>query len=121
MAKIVNITIDQGTDFRQQLFFKAPNGTPLDITGYEFKSEVRKKFKQAEPDFVFEFEILDQTNEQTRGYVWWKLARSVTDALTLQEKDNFYLYDIEQKNPAGLISRIVQGKITIDPQVTKAT
>lgn len=108
-----DICIDQGTDFLRVLTIKDSNGDPIDLTGFSFASQARKRFSDSSPILTFSFSITDAAG----GVVEWTLAKEITEALDLSSPLELF-YDVEM-NSGSRVTRILQGKITVEPEVTK--
>lgn len=109
MATKANLVIDQGTTFSADLNLTDENGDPLNLNGYTANSQMRKWYTSVNPSATFEASI--DTNTAV-----------VTLSLTANQTSNLiagrYVYDVEISN-GGTISRIVEGIVTVTPQVTR--
>lgn len=108
MATKANIKIDQGTDFI----------TGIDITGEEFAVNLEgytgashiRKYYTSESFVPFDVTINTLTNVIYLGL----------DADTSNEMEpGRYVYDVELTDASGVISRILEGLVTITPGVTR--
>jgi hypothetical protein len=112
-----NLEIKQGETFSGLLRIKENPTTTTDVTGYTFRGQARRKIADPEILFSFSFVIQDQlTNE---GEVLWLLADSITTGIALDGKVLECFYDIEMVDTASNVTRIVEGKIKITPEVTR--
>jgi hypothetical protein len=105
------ITIRRGTDFSVPLFFKQPDETVFDLTGYSIKSQVRKT-KLNTGDLIATFTV---AIDIPTGCV----TLSLTDAQTLLFTDGVAYYDVLITSPTGFDSLYVEGTATIVPTVTQ--
>lgn len=102
MANKVNIFVDQGSDYQTTV-----NVANTNLTGYSAKAQFRKSFSSLKSyDFV-------TTVSNT----------SVTLALSSDVSScaypGRYLYDCKITSPTGNTTRIVEGILTMNPQVTR--
>lgn len=110
MATKANIVIDQGATFEVELDLTDENGDVLPITGYTANAQMRKWYTSSN-SMVFTTS-LDPLN----GKVNLSLTANQTATLTAGR----YVYDVELTEPnAGTVSRIVEGIVTVTPNVTR--
>jgi hypothetical protein len=109
MATKANIIIDQGTTFSTDIYLTDDNGDPIDLTGYTGASKIRKHYTSSNSQ---SFSVSLNT---TYGYVTLSLSASNTSNLTAGR----YLYDVEVTSSSNVVSRIVEGIVTVTPQVTR--
>lgn len=118
-----NITIEQGATFTRTLTLKDGNGAGIDLTGYQFRGYVKESQSATSTLAIFQFTLANQTTSP--GVVTAVLPYSDTAALPVPEstkaalKNAVYLYDIEAQTPAGDVLRLLQGKATVVPEITK--
>lgn len=109
MAVKANIIIDQGTDFTTTLNVTDTDGNPVDLTGYTGAAQIRKHYSSATS---FDFEV---ATGNTSGEVVLSMNASVSNTIPYGR----FVYDCELTDSSGSISRIVEGMVTISPQVTR--
>lgn len=110
MTTLADFDIDKGSTFRRNLTIVDNNKTPLNLTQYTIKGQLRKNYTSLE--FVdFEIIILNATT----GKILLTLADDVTDLLIFPK----YVYDVEIISPVGITTRILEGSLTISPNVTR--
>ncbi len=109
MATKANLVIDQGTTFSTDLTLTDENGDALNLNGYSANSQVRKWYTSSNASAVFTTFINVDSS-------------IITLSLTANQTNNLvagrYVYDVELNNGATT-SRIVEGIITVTPQVTR--
>ena len=111
MAQFVELDIDQGTDFSFNLDLTNDDGSVIDVSSYVFSSSIKKSFYSATPTANLTVTIDDAANG--------KVVLSLNSAITANIKAGRYLFDIKQKNDLDVKSRIAEGIITVNPQITK--
>lgn len=108
MASKANLTIDQGTTFTTTITITDDDGNALDLTGYTGAAQLRKHYTSSN-SVNFTVSITPATGE-------------VTLSLTANATSNIvagrYVYDCELTN-SGTVSRVLEGIVTITPQVTR--
>lgn len=108
MASKANLVIDQGTSFTTTITVTDDDGNALDLTGYTGAAQIRKHYTSSN-SVSFTVSIAAATGE-------------VTLALTANATANLaagrYVYDCELTT-GQTVSRIIEGIVTITPQVTR--
>ena len=109
MATKANIIIDQGTTFSTIINLTDDNGDPIDLTGYTGDSEMRKHYTSS--------------NSTSFGVSLGGVDGTVVLTLSANQTSNLipgrYVYDVEVTSGANVVSRIVEGIVTVTPEVTR--
>lgn len=115
----VDITAKQGATWEIEMTLTDDADQPLDLTGWSFRGQIRKKYSSLTP--VASFDFTDST--PASGIVVAKVAASVTAAIPCKEKtsDNLYYYDMEryQGSPEVVRKDLPRGKLYVIPEATK--
>lgn len=109
MATKANLVIDQGTTYTTDLNLTDENGDPLNLTGYSANSQIRKHYTSSN-SVTFSTSI-----NATAGVI----TLSLTANQTANMVGGRYVYDVELTDASNSISRIVEGIVTVTPQVTR--
>ena len=109
MATKANIIIDQGTTFSTVINLTDDNGDPIDLTGYTGDSEMRKHYTSSN----------SQSFSISLGGTLGTVTLSLTSAQTANLTPGRYVYDVEVTSGSNVVSRIVEGIVTITPEVTR--
>lgn len=109
MATKANIIIDQGTTFSTVINLTDDNGDPIDLTGYSGDAEMRKHYTSSNS------QSFSVSLGGTGGTVTLSLSASQTANLTAGR----YVYDVEVTSGSNVVSRIVEGIVTVTPEVTR--
>jgi hypothetical protein len=123
-AGTYDILIEQGATFSIILSLKDENFVAIDLTGLTFRGYVKKAFTDVTTEAQFTFQILDQTEDETKGKVKVSLTPAQTAAMTTNATGTnrtitTMVYDIESQSIAGEVTRWLQGEAKISPEVTK--
>ena len=111
MAIYGNLFIDQGTTFSATIFVTDSNGDSLDLTGFTAKSQIRKTFSSN--NFT---EFQTSIPVPTNGEIILSLDAETSGTL----KSGRFVYDVKLINDnTNEISRVVEGQVEVNPQVTK--
>jgi len=109
MANSQDIFIDQGADFSAQVTVKR-DGLDFDLTGYTLEAQIRKTMNASSS--IVSFSVL--LNSDNSNVV--ELFLSSAQTTTLESKR--YVYDLEATKD-GNTYRLIQGHITVSPNVTR--
>ncbi len=116
MATYEDFTIDQGADLALQIELVNPDGSKKDLTGYSASAKMKKTYR-SEDSIDFTAVIPDPSPE---GIVTLSLTHLQTDALSTRGR---YVYDVEisfvDEDGHTIIERILEGKIKVNPSVTR--
>jgi|APCry1669189034_1035192.scaffolds.fasta_scaffold207903_1 hypothetical protein len=108
MATKINLTMDQASTFNMSFTVIDVFGNPTDFTTYTLTSQMRKTFSS-----------LNAYSFTVNGYSNGTIVMSMNAATTANISDGRYVYDIESTSNTGVKSRIVEGLLTVTPQVTR--
>ena len=106
-----NITVNTGENFYRDFYLDNIDGTPLDLTGYTGKSEVRKHPDSVGAATTFTLSFVDRTNGQFR----LSLDRYVTEKI----KPGRYVYDVKLTTSGGTVTKAVEGAALVRAGVTR--
>lgn len=114
MAQRVILSIDQGTDTQVSVSIKDSTGTAIDLTGASARMQLRTQINASE--FVDEL-----TTENSRIVIGdaGEMALIFPNETTTGINAGTYVYDLEMVDSDGLVSRVMEGTITIRPEVTR--
>jgi len=111
MSAKANLIIEQGTDYSTTLTVEDSTGSAQDLTGYTAAGQIRKHYTS---NTAINFTIAFGAT-RTDG----KLTISLGRVTTANMESGRYVYDVEITSAANTRSRLVEGIVTITPQVTK--
>ena len=111
MGAVANLYIDQGSTFSTTVYVKNDDETAFDLTAHTTAGQVRKSYSSSTAvDFTLEI-----ANPASLGQI--NLSLTPTQTSTLEE--GRYVYDIEVASSGDVITRVVEGLVTVSPQVTR--
>ena len=105
-----NITVDTGTNFYREFYLDSIDGTPLDLTGYTAKSEVRKHPQSVGAATTFSVSFVDRSN----GLIRLSLSKQETTKI----KPGRYVYDVMLTDSSYKKSIVVEGMFNARLDVT---
>ncbi len=109
MSTKANLVIDQGSTFSTTISLTNDDGDVIDLTGYDGQSQIRKHYTSI-TSVPFTVTIAPATGQVT-------LSLTATDTAALAS--GRYVYDVELIT-GSTISRVLEGIVTVSPEVTKA-
>lgn len=109
MAIKANLVIDQGADFVTTINVTDDEGDPVDLTGYSGASQFRKHYTSIT---AYSFIVAANTSN---GMVTLSMNAETSNTIPAGR----YVYDCELTDQNGKKSRLVEGIVTITPQVTR--
>ena len=108
MAQKVNIVLDQGTTFTTEYTFTDEDDNPIDFTTYQGGSQMRKSYSSS-TSYAFTVGL------GNNGVITLSMNAATTSTITAGR----YQYDVEVTSPSGVVSRLVEGIVTVTPEVTR--
>lgn len=110
MAKKANLVVDQGSTFTTTIDVTDEDGEIVDLTDYTGVAQLRKHYTSSNS---VSFSVSITAAEG-------KVTLSMNAAQTANIVAGRYVYDVELTNTtANTVSRIVEGIVTVTPQVTR--
>jgi len=109
MAIKANLIIDQGTDYSTTINLADNEDSPIDLEGYTGRAQIRKYYTSLTA-YDFQVDVTANTGQVTL---------SMVSNLTAQIPNGRYVYDINLIDENGIVSRIMEGLVTITPSATK--
>lgn len=113
-AAVVSLLIQQGADLAHTISLQNSDGTVFVLSGYSAKMQVRAFLGAAAT-------LLELSTANGRlvinglaGQITLSLDNTTTSALTFKSG----VYDLEITSGAGFVTRVMQGNITVSPEVT---
>ena len=109
-AGTYNFILEQGATFNRILTLKEDSGV-MDLTGYSVASLMRSTHDSSTVVGTFTCTI----SNASAGQITMNMTNSTTGAI----EEAIYVYDIEITSGAGVVTRLMQGTVTVNPEVTR--
>lgn len=109
MAIKANLVVDQGSTFVTTLNLTDADDNPLDLTSYTGAAQFRKHYTSSNST-SFSVQL---------GGTTGVLTLSLTANATANVTAGRYLYDVELTDSSSAITRVVEGIVTITPNITR--
>jgi len=111
MATVFNLAIDQGTDYSTTIQVNDDTGSARDLTGFFARGQMRRSYAS-----ISNVQFTATISAPVEGEV----VISLPNAKTANLRYGRYVYDIELvENASGNVERILEGIVTIYPEVTR--
>ena len=110
MASIANIFIDAGANYSNTITVASAGTAPLNLTGYTVKSQIRKSYTS-----TIAYNFTTSVFNAVEGKLRLELNAEQTGAIP----PGRYLYDVEITSPSGFRTRVVEGIVTVTPEITQ--
>lgn len=110
MATVSNLFVDAGTTYSNIITVAASNGQAINLTGYSVASQLRKSYSSSQ-SHNFTASVYDAA----AGKIRLQLTPVQSEAIT----PGRWLYDVEITSPSGSKTRVVEGIVTVTPQITQ--
>jgi len=111
MATTRNLTIDQGSTYSISIEISDALGNPIDLTDYTIRAQLRKSYGS---NTYTAFTTSVGVNP-ANGVITLSLSSTQTGSLRFGR----YVYDIEIENDEDVVTRVLEGIVTITPEVTR--
>jgi len=108
MATKVNLVVDQGSTFQTSVTFNDENGNTINFSTYSGAAQMRKHFTSSNS-------VSFSVNMTSNGVITLGLTANQTANLT----SGRYVYDLEVTDATNQISRLIEGIVTVTPNVTR--
>lgn len=114
-AAIVNLVIEQGTDFSHIVGLTNSDGSVFNLTGYDARMQIRSTVSAA--TILYELTVGNGRIELSAlaGQLRLNIPSAVTAAMTWRSG----VYDLEIISGAGVVTRVMQGNATLSLEVTR--
>lgn len=109
-----NLSVPQGTTYRHKIEYRYPDGSPVDLTGFTARMQIRETVDSAvvlwEADFGSDI-VIDGKN----GDVFLKIPAVDTETWGW----SMAMFDLEIISQTGEVTRIMEGRVRVTPEVTR--
>jgi hypothetical protein len=110
---VTQLEIDKGATFQKALEWQDSNSVAIDLTGYTSAMHIRAGYGT-----TLIHELTTENGGITLGGALGTIDLLITDTDTKTFDPGHYIYDLEVKSAAGIITRILEGGIEIKDNVT---
>lgn len=115
VAGVYDIICEQGASFVRTLVWADENETPINLTGYTARMQVRPTVQSNTVLASLTTELGGIVLTPATGEIKLELSAAQTNALPAGRA----VYDLELISGLGFVTRLVEGSFTVKPQVTR--
>lgn len=109
-----DLYIEQGATFNKQLTWKDSVGNPVNLTGYTARLQIRTSLTESTT-----IASLTQGSGITLGGALGTIVLLLSAVQTAAITQTKGVYDLELQSGDGTVTRLLEGKVTIKPEVTR--
>jgi|TARA_R100000030_G_C3209978_1_gene113092 hypothetical protein len=110
-AGTYNFTLEQGSTFSRQITVQE-NSTALNLTGYTARMQMRSTHDSSTIALTYTSTIASPASNG-------KINLSATATQTAAIEEGIYVYDLEIESSGGEVTRLMEGQVTVTPEVTR--
>lgn len=115
----LNLDMYAGATFDYTLTW-AEDSTPVNLTGYSARMQARRSYTES----AYVFELTSSSGITLGGSagtiaLLYSATNTATVGTTLANTKTQLVYDLELVSGTGVVTRLVQGVITVWPEVTR--
>ena len=112
MAAYVELYMDQGATFNNVINITDDmTNVSVNLSNYTVRSQMRRSYYSINASAQIVCSITDASNGE--------ITMSMTASNTSNIKAGRYLFDLETEDGSGNVTRVLEGIITVTPQVTR--
>lgn len=108
MATKINLVMDQGSDFEVEFTFTDSDGEAPDLSAHTGRAQMRLMYNA---NVAYPFGVSTASGG--------KATLVMSSANTTIIPSNTYVYDVEVVSTGNVVTRVVEGTITVTPEVTR--
>tara|TARA_B100000902_G_C27056121_1_gene786681 strand:+ start:546 stop:881 length:336 start_codon:yes stop_codon:yes gene_type:complete len=105
-----NFTLEQGTTFSREITVQ-DSGSAMNLTGYTPRMQMRSTHDSSTIALTFTASI----SNAAQG----KIQLSAAAAATTAVEEGLYVYDLEIESSSSGVTRLMEGQVTVTPEVTR--
>jgi len=114
-AVVLDLYIQQGCDFTYVLSLQNNDGSPLSLTSYTAQMQVRETPSHS----TILLELSTANSRIINGGPTGQLTLTLNNVTTSAIAWRSGVYDLEITSPGGVVSRIIEGNVTVGLEVTR--
>lgn len=114
-AATYDFEIEQGASLIKPIVWKDANGLAVNLTGYTAKMQIRKSVSS--PDVLLELSTSNGRIDIVSGTGTITLLINAATSAAITWSSG--VYDLELTSSGGLVTRLMQGTITVSKEVTR--
>lgn len=109
-----DILLEQGANY-DQTFTWSVDGSPVNLTGYSARMQIRPAVTSSTVTFDFTSATTPIALGGAAGTIRLRMSATETASVTA----GAYVYDLELVSGSGIVTRLLQGAVSVSPEVTR--
>jgi len=105
-----NFTLEQGATLDRTVTVQE-SGSAMDLTGYTPRMQVRDTHDSSTVLLTVTCSVSNASN----GIIRLQSTATTTSGI----EEGIYVYDLEIESSTGVVTRLLQGNVTVTPEVTR--
>jgi hypothetical protein len=114
LAATYGFTADQGATFNQVIVWRDSTNTPVDLTGYTARMQIRYKVSSS-----VALSLTTENGRITLGGTNGTITLSISASDMEDLPSGPYTYDLELETDGGEVSRLLMGAFVVRSEVTR--
>lgn len=110
MAINLNFYVEAGATFQRSIVYRNDDGTLFDLTDFTAQLQLRETAASATAKLT-----VTPTIDVETATISWQFSATQTSALTAKT----YVYAMELYGPNALVIRLIEGVVTVSPEVVR--
>ena len=111
MASYAELIVDQGSTFNTILTLTDDTtNLPINVMGYSVNANIKKSYYSVNNTATFTSTINDAVNGN--------VTISISSGTSSNIKAGRYVYDVKITSPASVVTRVIEGILTVTPKVS---
>jgi len=115
LADQYNVLIDQGSTYTLALTYKDSSGAAINLTGYTAAMQIRDTVNSATTQLSLSSPSSGIVITAATGLITITITATQTRGLVA----NTYVYDLEITSGSGVVTRLIQGSVIVNAEVTR--
>jgi hypothetical protein len=107
-----DLFMEQGTTYYETIILNDSYGNPYNLTGFRISSQAKQSYYSANATLVFTTSIVDASN----GVIG--LSANSSQTANILTSPAVLVYDVLLKDSSNNVTRVLEGRIFVDPVVT---
>ena len=105
-----DFTLEQGATFSREITVQ-DSGSAMNLTGYTPRMQMRSTHDSSTIALTFTATVTNASQG--------KISLTATDTVTSAVEEGIYVYDLEIESSGGTVTRLMEGNVTVTPEVTR--
>jgi hypothetical protein len=123
-AALVNLTLEQGATFYRVLYWRDEDDNPIPLNGYSARMQVRPTLDSDEVQLEASTDDGRITIDGALGKITIRIEAEDTAAVVFangahKRAGSVYQIEVESGAPDGFVTRLLEGRMTLSPEVTR--